>query len=123
VEFINVAKDDVLAWPVQARRSYPSTVNARMESTIAPFVKKSLAVSNALLDVLSDKLELPKGALLKKHPRDQDSGCATRSTLSPPIAARQVISAHTGSSFFPPHWVLLSFSWPRLWIPGILSPI
>ncbi|KAJ7116907.1 Clavaminate synthase-like protein [Mycena epipterygia] len=94
-EFLNVAKDDALAWPGQARRSYPSTVNVRMESTIVPFVKKSLAVNNTLLEVFNDKLGLPKGTLLKLHPREEYSGSETRSTFSPPIIDRQVISAHT----------------------------
>ncbi|KAJ7452216.1 Clavaminate synthase-like protein [Mycena latifolia] len=95
VEFLNVAKDDALAWPAQVHRSYPSTVDARMESTIAPFVTKSIAVNNTLLDVFNDKLGLPKGTLLRLHRQEEHSGCATRSTLSPPIADRQVISAHT----------------------------
>ncbi|KAJ7112332.1 hypothetical protein C8R44DRAFT_798349 [Mycena epipterygia] len=95
VQFINVAKDDALAWPAQARRSYPSTVNARMESTIVPFVEKSLAVNNTLLDVFNDKLGLPKGTLLKHHAREEHSGSETRSTFSPPIVDRQVIGAHT----------------------------
>ncbi|KAJ6595200.1 hypothetical protein DFH09DRAFT_1305877 [Mycena vulgaris] len=95
VQFINVAKDDALAWPAQARRSYPPTVNARMEPTITPFVEKSLAVNNTLLDIFNDKLGLPKGTLLKKHLRDEYSGSETRSTFSPPIVDRQVIGAHT----------------------------
>ncbi|KAH8082843.1 Clavaminate synthase-like protein [Cristinia sonorae] len=45
VEFINIAQDDVLAYPQFVHRTYPSTVNARMESTIIPFVKKSVATS------------------------------------------------------------------------------
>ncbi|KAJ7116904.1 Clavaminate synthase-like protein [Mycena epipterygia] len=95
VEFINVAKDDALAWPAQARRSYPSTVNVRMESTIVSFVEKSLAVNNTLLDVFNDKLGLPKGTLSRLHPREEYSESETRSTFSPPIVDRQVISAHT----------------------------
>ncbi|KAJ7041622.1 Clavaminate synthase-like protein [Mycena alexandri] len=86
-QFINIAKDDALAWPVQARRDYPSTVNARMPTTITPFVEKSLAVNNTLLEAFNDKLGLPKGALLKQHPREEFSG--ERDTLL-------VIGAHTG---------------------------
>jgi len=93
--FLNVAKDDALAWPVQARRSYPSTVNARMASTIAPFVEKSLAVNNTLLNAFDEKLGLPKGTLLKKHPREEYSGSETRVLFSPPTLDRQVIGAHT----------------------------
>ncbi|KAJ7200513.1 Clavaminate synthase-like protein [Mycena pura] len=94
-QFINVAKDDALAWPAQAHRAYPSAVNARMERTIKPFVEKSLAVNDTLLDVLNDKLGLPKGTLARLHPREDYSGSETRVLYSPPIVGRQVLSAHT----------------------------
>ncbi|KAJ7804541.1 hypothetical protein B0H14DRAFT_2883807 [Mycena olivaceomarginata] len=96
-QFVNIATDDALAWPVQARRSYPSTVNARMVSTIIPFVEKSLAVNNTLIDVFDAKLGLPNGTLSKLHPRREFSGSATRSIHSPPTLDRQTtaISAHT----------------------------
>jgi mevalonate pyrophosphate decarboxylase len=99
-QFVNIATDDALAWPVQARRSYPSTVNARMVSTIIPFVEKSLAVNNTLIDVFDAKLGLPNGTLSKLHPRRECSGSATRSIHSPPTLDRQTtaISAHTGVS-------------------------
>ncbi|KAH9912913.1 uncharacterized protein BXZ73DRAFT_107149 [Epithele typhae] len=35
-EFVNISKDDTHAWPAVARRTYPSAVNARMDSTITP---------------------------------------------------------------------------------------
>ncbi|KAJ7211614.1 Clavaminate synthase-like protein [Mycena pura] len=94
-QFINVAKDDALAWPAQAHRAYPSAVNARMTCTIKPFVEKSLAINNTLLDVLNDKLGLPKGTLARLHPREDYSGSETRVLYSPPIVGRQVLSAHT----------------------------
>ncbi|KAG6863796.1 hypothetical protein C0991_003162, partial [Blastosporella zonata] len=84
VEFINIAKDDALAWPAHARRTYPSTVNERMDSTIVPFVKKSLKVTNTLLDVLSDRLGLPPGAFLDKHPINEFSGSEARVIRNPP---------------------------------------
>ncbi|KAJ7623875.1 hypothetical protein DFH06DRAFT_757888 [Mycena polygramma] len=96
-QFINIATDDALAWPVQARRVYPSTVNARMVSTIVPFVEKSLAVNDTLINVFDAKLGLPTGTLAKLHPRGEFSGSATRCTYSPPILDRQLtaISPHT----------------------------
>ncbi|KAI0923895.1 hypothetical protein AcV5_009309 [Taiwanofungus camphoratus] len=36
-EFLDVAKDDALAWPEQVHRTYPETVNAYMQSAIKPF--------------------------------------------------------------------------------------
>ncbi|KAF8890133.1 hypothetical protein BD779DRAFT_1518485 [Infundibulicybe gibba] len=98
VEFINVAKDDALAWPKQARRAYPSAVNARMESTIAPFVRKSLEVNMTLLNVFNDKLGLPAGTLAKKHPMEEFSGSEARCIRSPPnphIGQKQTLGSHT----------------------------
>ncbi|KAG5335519.1 hypothetical protein C0989_001181, partial [Termitomyces sp. Mn162] len=101
VEFINIAKDDALAWPKQARRAYPSTVNARMQSTITPFVRKSLEINNTLLDVLNDRLGLPAGTLLAKHPMEEYSGCEARVIRNPPVGQASVdperlaIGSHT----------------------------
>ncbi|THH06636.1 hypothetical protein EW146_g9549 [Bondarzewia mesenterica] len=67
VEFINIAKDDAISWPIPTHRMYPSTVNTRMESTIIPFVYKSTEVNKTLMDVLNDQLGLLKGALVQKH--------------------------------------------------------
>jgi hypothetical protein len=102
-QFINIATDDALAWPVQARRSYPSTVGARMVTTTVPFVEKSLAVNNTLIDVFDAKLGLPNGTLSRLHPRREFSGSATRCTYNPPILAPQatVNSAHTRTAVFP----------------------
>jgi len=85
VEFINVAKDDALAWPTQARRTYPSSVTARMESTIAPFIRKSVEINNTLLDVLNDRLGLPPGALLAKNTVGEWSGSEARVIRNPPV--------------------------------------
>ncbi len=100
MEFINVAKDDALAWPGKVHRDYPSAVKARMESTIKPFVQKSLAVNYTLLDVLGERLGLPKGALEKRHPLDEPSGSEARCIKNPPkpegiSEAQAAIGAHT----------------------------
>ncbi|KAF7430927.1 hypothetical protein PC9H_006642 [Pleurotus ostreatus] len=97
IEFINVAKDDALAWPKQAHRSYPRTVNARMESTVIPFVRKSMEVNATLLDVFNEKLGLPEGALAKRHSVEEFSGSEARCTKSPPTPTetRLGIGAHT----------------------------
>ena len=63
---MNVAKDDALAWPKIARRTYPAATNARMESTIVPFVCKSLGVNATLLNVFNDRLGLPEGELTER---------------------------------------------------------
>ncbi|OBZ65453.1 hypothetical protein A0H81_14575 [Grifola frondosa] len=99
-EFINVSKDDALAWPKQAHRSYPSTVNARMESTVIPFVQKALAINQLLIDVLNDRLGLPKGALAKLHKAEEHSGCVARAIKAIPVSSsvsegKLHLSAHT----------------------------
>ncbi|OCH93542.1 Clavaminate synthase-like protein [Obba rivulosa] len=100
VEFINVAKDDALAWPRQVHRAYPSTVNAKMENVIKPFVQKSVEVNTTLMRVLEGKLDLPEGALTQRHTIDEHSGSEARVIKSPPrpggISEEKVaIGAHT----------------------------
>ena len=99
VEFINVAQDDALAWPEAVHRTYPRTVNARMENTIVPFVKKSRAINVVLLKILEKKLGLPEGELLKKHTEEEPSASETRCIKSPPHKSEEkdktAIGAHT----------------------------
>ena len=94
-EFIN----DALAWPETVHRTYPRTVNARMDNTIVPFVKKSRAIEVVLLKVLERKLELPEGELLKKHADEEPSASETRCIKSLLHAAgeedKTAIGAHT----------------------------
>ncbi|KAJ7641683.1 hypothetical protein FB45DRAFT_1022421 [Roridomyces roridus] len=81
VELINIAKDDALAWPQQARHAYPSTVYAHMEETI-----------------FSDRLGLPPDALEKRHLVDEYSGSQTRVIKNPPSPQeppKVAIGAHT----------------------------
>jgi isopenicillin N synthase-like dioxygenase len=97
VEFINVAKDDALAYPKVVRRSYPSTVNARMDNTIRPFVRKSMDVNNTLLEVFGDRLGLPKGTLANLHQVEAHSGSETRVIKNPANMENkgQLIGSHT----------------------------
>ncbi|KAH9936866.1 Clavaminate synthase-like protein [Epithele typhae] len=97
-EFVNISKDDALAWPAVARRTYPSAVNTRMESTIMPFVKKSLAINNHLIGVLNDKLGLPAGTLASLHKVEEFSGCTARFIRAPPYPGSEektFLTAHT----------------------------
>ncbi|OSX60667.1 hypothetical protein POSPLADRAFT_1148133 [Postia placenta MAD-698-R-SB12] len=100
VEFINISKDDALAWPSTVHRTYPSTVNARMENTIKTFVQKSLEVNNTLLAIFNDMLGLPKGTLLKVHAREENSGSEARCIKNPPptdpaAETKAALGAHT----------------------------
>ncbi|THH06658.1 hypothetical protein EW145_g3931 [Phellinidium pouzarii] len=91
VEFLNVSKDDTLAYPEVAHRTYPSTVGARMDSTIKPFVTKSIEVNNTILSVFEKKLGLAAGTLLKCHALEEASGSEARCIKNPP--KREAITA------------------------------
>ena len=100
VEFINVSKDDALAFPDIVHRKYPLTVEERMDSAVRPFVRKSLEVNRTLMSILNDRLGLPPGCLAKLHAPEEHSGSETRcikktpsSTSEPPD--RAAIGAHT----------------------------
>ncbi|KAG1848549.1 hypothetical protein DFJ58DRAFT_890185 [Suillus subalutaceus] len=100
VEFINVSKDDALAYPQVIHRTYPSTVNARMENTIAPFVHKGLEVTYVVLNIFNDRLGLPKGTLERLHDMEEYSGSEARCIRSPPVLVEEttksaVLGAHT----------------------------
>jgi isopenicillin N synthase-like dioxygenase len=100
VEFINVSKDDALAYPQVVHRTYPSTVNARMENTIAPFVHKALEVNYVTLDIFNQRLGLPQGTLEKLHILEEHSGSEARCIRNPPpkvktAAATPALGAHT----------------------------
>ncbi|KAL5485846.1 hypothetical protein ACEPAI_6888 [Sanghuangporus weigelae] len=84
VEFINISREDTLAYPKVVHRTYPSTVVAHMEPTIIPFVHKSLAVIDTILSVFEKKLDLPAGTLLKLHAHTDRSGSEARAIKSPP---------------------------------------
>ncbi|KAA1474572.1 Clavaminate synthase-like protein [Dentipellis sp. KUC8613] len=99
VEFINVSKDDAINYPMPVHRTYPSATTARMESTIRPFVEKSMAVNGVLIDVLNDRLGLPKGSLAQRHTLEEHSGSEARCIKSPPNqevgSEKAAIGAHT----------------------------
>jgi len=84
-EYINVAQDDILAWPKVIHRTYPRTVNDRMENTIQPFVRKSKEINTVLLRILEKKLGLPEGEFVKRHLEEETSGSETRCIKSAPV--------------------------------------
>ena len=84
-EYINVAQDDILAWPKVIHRTYPRTVNDRMENTLIPFVRKSKEINTVLLRVLEKKLGLPEGEFVKRHLEEETSGSETRCIKSAPV--------------------------------------
>ncbi|KAI0354635.1 Clavaminate synthase-like protein [Trametes cingulata] len=95
VEFLNIAQDDALSWPHPTHRTYPPTVNARMRQVVLPFVRKSMAVNNTLLDIFERLLGLPKGAIAELHATDDLSGSEARVVKTPPNQSSAGIGAHT----------------------------
>lgn len=100
VEFVNIAKDDAFAWPDVAHRTYPSTVNTRMDSAVVPFIKESVEVNNVLIHVFNELLGLPEGTLAEKHKLSEFSGSEARIIKSPPRPsgideAKAALAAHT----------------------------
>jgi hypothetical protein len=85
VEFLNVSKNDALAWPSKVHREYPATVNSCMASTVRPFIEKSVEIVDSIFDVFNYKLGLPRGTLANKHRVDEPSGCESRCIKSPPM--------------------------------------
>lgn len=112
VEFINVAKDDALAYPGVVHRTYPATVTERMATVIAPFVRRSVAVNTTILEVFNAKLGLPPGALMRLHAIEEHSGSETRCIKTPADHTipqdKAAIGAHTdfGSLSFLHHKLL-----------------
>ena len=99
-EFINVSKDDALAFPSVVHRTYPSPVVARMYSTIRPFVEKSVEVNNTLINALNARLGLPEGTLARLHDPEEHSRCVARVIRAPPKwgpidEEKAYLSAHT----------------------------
>lgn len=100
VEFFNVSKDDALAYPQVVHITYPSTVNARMENTIAPFVRKALDVTYVVLKIFNDKLGLTEGTLERLHAMEDISGCEARCIRSLPLhgkagTEKPMLASHT----------------------------
>ncbi|KAI0333383.1 Clavaminate synthase-like protein [Cubamyces sp. BRFM 1775] len=100
VEFMNIAKDDALAWPTIARRTYPSTVIARMEDAVVPFIRKSVEVNDTLLEIFNELLVLPAGTLAEKHKLAEFSGSEARVIKNPPRPggideAKAALASHT----------------------------
>ncbi|KAH7886429.1 hypothetical protein F5I97DRAFT_2028978 [Phlebopus sp. FC_14] len=100
VEFINVSKDDALAFPRVVHRTYPEPTTAAIPTVVEPFVRKSLEINNALLRTFNQKLGLPDGTLEKLHSLEEHSGSEARVIRNPPAPSggspdKVSLGAHT----------------------------
>ncbi|KAF8576380.1 Clavaminate synthase-like protein [Ramaria rubella] len=97
VEFINVSKDDALGRPKIVHRLYPPCVENRMLD-IKRFIEASDNINRTLMDLMSDRLGLPKEVLRSKHKLTELSPSESRVIKNPPkkMTEEQVaIGAHT----------------------------
>lgn len=78
VEYLNIAKDDVMAYPDVAIRRYPPEVNDCMESVLKPFVQKSMEINNTILAIFENKLGMNLKTLLDRHSLHEPSGSEAR---------------------------------------------
>ncbi|KAF8555044.1 Clavaminate synthase-like protein [Imleria badia] len=100
VDFINVAKDDALAFPNVIHRTYPAPTTAAMPTAVTPFVRKSLEINSSILRIFNDRLGLPEGTLDRLHSLEEHSGSEARVIRAPPMPGKALadtatLGAHT----------------------------
>lgn len=96
-EFLNISKNDALAYPTVVNRSYPQTVQANMESAVRPFIQQCVDVCETLLRVFEKKLDLKNGELAERHRVENKSICESRCIKVAPTPERTAtaLGAHT----------------------------
>ena len=96
-EFINISKDDALAYPKVAHKVYPPPVNSRMEEVVKPFVEANLQTSAVLMEVFNEKLQLPPGTLSELHRLGNECISESRCIKMPPAPkdTNVALGAHT----------------------------
>ncbi|KAF8462877.1 Clavaminate synthase-like protein [Gautieria morchelliformis] len=97
IEFLNVSKDDALARPEKVHRFYPQCVEDRM-SAIRTFIDTSDNINRTILDLISDRLNLPREVLRSKHRLTEQSPSESRIIRNPPRNMTKevvAIGAHT----------------------------
>mgnify|MGYP002402957570 CR=1 FL=1 len=96
-EFINVSKDDALAYPASVHRTYPEPVQRKMSTAVKPFIQKCVETSTVMLRVFEKKLGLKAGELLDRHQVEKRSICESRCIKVPAAPGRKAtaLGAHT----------------------------
>lgn len=99
VEFINVSKDDALAFPDVAHRTYPHTVEAHLADTVQPWTRRAVEINNTILSVFNAKLGLPQGTLAAQD-ADGAPSCSESRVIKKPYAPEMspeqaALGAHT----------------------------
>jgi isopenicillin N synthase-like dioxygenase len=98
-EFINIAKDDALAFPMVQHQKYPDTINTHMETVVKPFVSGCVEVTQTLIEVFNEFLDLPTGTLGRLHstevPSISEARCIKVPVISQTDEDKIALGAHT----------------------------
>ncbi|TBU22681.1 Clavaminate synthase-like protein [Dichomitus squalens] len=97
-EAMDVSQDDVLAYPIKVHQAYPVTIGAGIDSTVRPFVVKSMDINLHILSIMDGKLGLLKGTLASLCKPEDQSGSTLRLIRNPPAitpSAQTFVGAHT----------------------------
>uniref|UniRef100_A0A8H7XU77 Fe2OG dioxygenase domain-containing protein n=1 Tax=Psilocybe cubensis TaxID=181762 RepID=A0A8H7XU77_PSICU len=96
-EFINISKDDAMAYPRVVHKVYPETVNAYMKDTVRPFIETCINESRVIMKVFNEKLGLPEGTLLDLHDHTKPCISETRCIKVPaaPKDTKIALGQHT----------------------------
>ena len=97
-EAMDVAQDDVLAYPKSVHHIYPVTVQEKMKSILRPFVEKSMDINMFFLSIMDDRLGLTQGTLASfNRPEDPNGGTVRLIRAAPAIRpdAQTFVTAHT----------------------------
>ncbi|GAA5821170.1 hypothetical protein JCM10212_002574 [Sporobolomyces blumeae] len=94
-QFLNVAKDDALAFPEVRQRTYPKTAVDRMD-TVTAFVRSSDICLQTLMAALEPRLGLPSGTLGALHKEGDLSGSEARVILKPAPGGKGYLAEGVG---------------------------
>ncbi|KAL0952402.1 hypothetical protein HGRIS_006678 [Hohenbuehelia grisea] len=96
-EMINISKDDAISYPQKVHTGYPEPVNARMESTVKPFVQACMSANDTILEIFNKRLGLPAGTLARLHSLEEPSFSEARCIKVPasPGSTKIAVGAHT----------------------------
>ena len=93
-----MSKDDAFGRPEIVNRTYPSCVEERMPA-IRKFIEASDNINRTLMDLMSDRLELPREVLRERHDpnaRTPSESRLIRNPPRPPMSDVEVaLGAHT----------------------------
>ncbi len=97
-EAMDVAQDDVLAYPEAVHHTYPVTVRENMDAVLRPFVEKSMDINMTFLSIMDDRLGMPQGTLASFNKPEDVNGSTVRLIRAAPALnpdAQTFVTAHT----------------------------